>query len=251
MVTARDPVMVRSMASVNHLVKAASDEVGLRRESSIETGDIPMWLARVHRSLPVGSTVRLSISGELPVPHDDLLEGAGFRVAGVDAVRLASIPDTVRPRMRMLICGLNPGHFSAEAGVSFARNGNRFWPAALAAGIVTEDRAADRALSDHGVGFTDLAKRASGRADEITAAEFRSGASRVERLVEWLRPEIVVMVGLTGWRLGVDRRAVAGWQDEKLGGCHVYLMPNTSGLNTHESLETLTTHLTAAQEGPE
>ncbi len=238
------------MVSSSHLVKAASDEVGLRRESSVETGDIPMWLARVHRSLPVGASVRLSISGDLPVPHDDLLEGAGFRSVGPTAVRLQSLPDTVRPRMKLLICGLNPGHYSAEAGVNFARKGNRFWPAAIAAGIVSEDRAIDRALSDHGVGFTDLAKRASVRADEITMAEFRTGASRVERLVAWTKPEVLVVVGLGGWRLGVNRQAQIGWQSELHGSRPVYLMPNTSGLNTRSSLESLTEHLRAAQAGP-
>ena len=34
------------------------------------------------------------------------------------------------------MCGLNPSLYAADAGVGFARPGNRFWPAALAAGIV-------------------------------------------------------------------------------------------------------------------
>ena len=42
--------------------------------------------------------------------------------------------------MRLLVCGLNPSVFSADVGIGFARNGNRYWPAALAAGIVTVDR---------------------------------------------------------------------------------------------------------------
>ena len=41
--------------------------------------------------------------------------------------------------MRLFVCGLNPSVYSADAGVGFARPGNRFWPAALAAGIVTTD----------------------------------------------------------------------------------------------------------------
>ena len=239
------------MVKAAHLVRAASDEVGLRRESSVESGEIPMWLARVHRSLPVGATVRLSISGELPVPHDDLLEGAGFRVAGPAAVRLPSLPDTVQPHMKLLISGLNPSHYSADAGVNFARAGNRFWPAALAAGIVTEDRSLDLALADHGVGFTDLAKRATVRADEITASEFRSGAARVERLVAWTQPKAFVMVGLGGWRHAVDKHAKSGWQQDLFGGRPVYLMPNTSGLNTRETVESLAEHFRTAQAGPQ
>ena len=238
------------MSSEGHLVKAASDEIGLRRESRVDAGDVPLWLARLHRSLPVGSEVRISISGSLPIPTDDLIEGAGFAVDGPLATRLESLPDIVHARMSMLICGLNPGRVSAEQGVSFANNGNRFWPAALAAGIVSEDRAHDHALLHHGVGFTDLAKRTTARAEEITAAEFRSGVSRVERLVNWLRPSIVVMVGLSGWRQGVDRNATSGWQPTPFAGAPVYLMPSTSGLNAHETLVSLTEHLENAQAGP-
>lgn len=242
--------MVAGMSELTHLVKAASDDVGLRRESSLETGALPLWLARVHRSLPVGATARISISGDLPVPFDDLLEGAGFRLSGSNAVRLSTLADVVGPRLTLLVCGLNPSHYSAEAGVSFARKGNRFWPAAVAAGLVEVERNADKALSDHRIGFTDLAKRSSTRADEVTTAEFKNGAARVERLVQWLAPRTVLMVGLTGWRHGVDPKAAAGWQHETFGGRPVYLMPNTSGLNTHETLATLTAHLRTAQAGP-
>lgn len=238
------------MSSDQHLVRAASDDIGLRRESRIDAGDVPLWLARLHRSLPVGSEVRISISGSLPVPEDDLIEGAGFNTDGPLSTRLETIPDTVAPGMKMLVCGLNPGKASAELGVNFARNGNRFWPAALAAQLVSADREADHALLHSRVGFTDLAKRTTTRADQINAAEFRSGASRLERMVRWLEPDVFLMIGLTGWRQSVARKASSGWQPEPFGGRPVYLMPNTSGLNTHETLESLTAHLEKAQAGP-
>lgn len=238
------------MSSDQHLVRAASDDIGLRRESRIDAGDVPLWLARLHRSLPVGAGARISISGSLPVPEDDLIEGAGFSTDGPVATRLESIPDTVAPGMKMLVCGLNPGKVSADLGVNFAHAGNRFWPAALAAGLLSADREPDHALLHSRVGFTDLAKRTTTKADEINGAEFRSGAARVERLLRWLQPEIFVMVGLTGWRHGIDRKANSGWQPEPFGGCPVYLMPNTSGLNTHETLDSLVAHLEKAQAGP-
>ena len=58
----------------------------------------------------------------------------------MQATRARSLPDTVGPGMRLLVCGLNPSVYSADAGIGFARPGNRFWPAAIAAGIVTVDR---------------------------------------------------------------------------------------------------------------
>ena len=238
------------MSKPHHLVRATSDETGLRREARLEPGDVPLWLARLHRSLPVGAEVRVSISGDLPLPHDDLIEGSGFHIGRATVTRRESIPDTVGPNMRALICGLNPGKVSADTGISFAKNGNRFWPAALAAGLVSKDRDPDHALLHDRVGFTDLAKRTTPRAEEINAAEFRAGAARLERLLRWLRPEIFVMVGLGGWRQAVDRTADAGWQPERFGSTPVYLMPNTSGLNAHETLESLSAHLEKAQAGP-
>ncbi len=209
-----------------------------------------MWLARLHRSLPVGAEVRINIGGALPIPEDDLIEGSGFSTDGPLSTRLETIPDTVAPHMKLLVCGLNPGKVSADLGVNFANKGNRFWPAALGAGVVTGDRDADHALLHSRVGFTDLAKRTTTRADEINSAEFRSGTSRIERLVRWLQPDVFLMVGLTGWRQSVDPKAVSGWQPAPFGGRPVYLMPNTSGLNTHETLDSLTSHLEKAQAGP-
>jgi TDG/mug DNA glycosylase family protein len=148
--------------------------------------------------------------------------------------------------MRLLVCGLNPSVYAADAGICFARPGNRFWPAALAAGLATVDRSPDRALADHGTGMTDLVKRATPRADALTAAEYREGLARVERLVSWLRPGAVCFVGLAGWRAAVDRRAAAGAQPGDLGGVPVYVMPSTSGLNASCGLSELTEHLRAA-----
>lgn len=151
--------------------------------------------------------------------------------------------------MRLLICGLNPSPASADAGVAFARPGNRFWPAALAAGVVSVDRDPVHALEHHGVGFTDLVSRVTRRADELTSDEYRDGLVALEALVADLQPEVVCFVGLAGWRATGHRKAVAGWQDETVGGRPVYLMPSTSGLNAHAQLDDLTEHLRRATSG--
>jgi hypothetical protein len=52
----------------------------------------------------------------------------------------------------------------------------------------------------HGVGFTDLVKRATPRAGVLTPVEYRESLARVERLVRWLAPRAVCFVGLAGWR---------------------------------------------------
>jgi len=239
----------------------------------VRTERLPAALADLHHALTVGAPATLSVlametSG--PWPDDDfpgrwfagwaadslhdVVVGAGFDVRSLDeadgwlvaqVVRARTLPDTVAPGMRLLVCGLNPSLYAADTGIGFARPGNRFWPAARAAGLVTVDRDPRAALAA-GVGMTDVVKRATARADELTRAEYRAGLARVERLVRWLRPGAVCFVGLAGWRAAVDRRAVAGVQPDGIGGRPAYVMPSTSGLNARIPLDELTGHLRAA-----
>jgi TDG/mug DNA glycosylase family protein len=186
----------------------------------------------------------------------DVLTGAGFHIdasvsdggewINVHATRARTLPDFVGDGMRLLVCGLNPSIYAADAGVGFARPGNRFWPAALDAGLVSRDRDPRDALATHGVGMTDLVKRATTGANELSADEYAAGAQRVERLVRWLQPGAVCFVGLAGWRAAVDRRAVAGVQPDGFAGVPAYVMPNTSGLNAHTSPDDFIAHLRAA-----
>jgi TDG/mug DNA glycosylase family protein len=240
--------------------------------------EVPLALADLHRALAVGAPVELELfAGDdehVTFADDDfpgrrfsrwppallahVVVGAGFAVEHlgpsperddhlvVRAVRARTLADTVGPGMRLLVCGLNPSAYAADAGVGFARPGNRFWPAALRAGLVTRDRDPWDALRGHGVGMTDLVKRATPRADALGAAEYAAGIERLDALCAWLRPAAVCLVGLAGWRAAVDRRARAGLQARPLGGRPVHVMPSTSGLNAHARLDDLVDHLRAA-----
>jgi TDG/mug DNA glycosylase family protein len=220
---------------------------------------LPLALAELHATLAVEARVHLVLPGlDHATRLGDLLVGAGFRVAdrGPDATppfrwhahatRERTLPDTVGPGMRLLVCGLNPSVYSADAGVGFARPGNRYWAAALAAGVVTRDRDTRHALATDGIGMTDLVKRATPRAGELTRDEYRAGAARVERLVEWLEPGAICFVGLAGWRAAIDPRAQAGLQPKPFGGRPAYVMPSTSGLNARVPPDALADHLRAA-----
>jgi double-stranded uracil-DNA glycosylase len=241
---------------------------------------VPAALADLHRALAVDAPVELILFGgdqeHGPYPGDDLpgrlfshwptalladvVTGAGFAIdelieqtnehddvsLTVRARRARTLADTVGPGMGLLVCGLNPSIYAADAGAGFARPGNRFWPAALAAGLVTRDRDPAHALRAHGVGMTDLVKRATARADVLTATEYRTGMARLERMVTWLQPRATVMVGLAGWRAAVDPGARVGWQEARLGGRPVYVMPSTSGANAHATPADLAAHLRAA-----
>jgi TDG/mug DNA glycosylase family protein len=144
------------------------------------------------------------------------------------------------------MCGLNPSPHAVRAGVGYATPGNRFWPAVLAAGLVTRDRDWEHALRVHRIGMTDLVARPTARAAEIAPAEFRAGFAELEATCERYRPAAVCFVGLAGWRAAVDRRAVPGIQERRVGGRPAYVMPSTSGLNAATPLPVLVEHLRAA-----
>lgn len=201
------------------------------------------------------------LKGRLFVHHSpqracDLLTGAGFESIEIDddtepfwmtvrARRAHTLPDLLGPRLRLLVCGLNPSLYSADRGIAFARPGNRFWPAAIAAGLV--ERGGDPLHTvARGIGMTDLVKRASARADEIATTEYEAGIVRLQRLVQLHRPRAVCFVGLDGWRRTVDKRAKPGWVEGGFAGCRTYLMPSTSGANASASVAQLTAHLRSA-----
>jgi TDG/mug DNA glycosylase family protein len=239
--------------------------------------ELPAALAQLHRSLAVGAPLEMTMrvgtlegwlaDDEFPGRFfaewqaDDLarvVAGAGFDVDAVEqrgtwltvpATRAQTLPDFVGPGMAVLVCGLNPSLVAADAGFGYAGPTNRFWPAATAAGLVSPGTARRplAALAVDHVGMTDLVKRATPRARELTPADYQAGAVRVARVVEWLRPALVLFVGLAGWRAAVDRRARAGLQPESFGGAPAYVMPSTSGLNAATTMAQLVEHMRAAR----
>ncbi len=247
---------------------------------------LPLALARLHRALALDAPLEITALvgddegylsddefalGDTPHPGGrffarwpperfaEVVAGAGFDVertevagdaAWVRARRARTLPDFVGPRMRLLVCGLNPSLVAADAGYGYAGATNRFWPAARDAGLVSRARDPFHALTVDGVGMTDLVKRATPRADLLGPAEYAAGVERVRRLVEWLRPGAVVFVGLAGWRAAVDRRARPGTQPGGFAGVPAYVMPSTSGLNAHARLDDLVDHLRRAAEVP-
>lgn len=233
--------------------------------------ELPRRLWELHRATAVGEVVAVDLESVGPQRRADLIIGGGFEPAGTrERVaepgssgpmesgssgpvgptmlrRCRTLADTVGADLALLCVGLNPSLYAADAGVGFARPGNRFWPAALAAGIVSVDRDPAHALDAHRVGMTDLVKRATARADELDPQEFVVGFARLVRLCEWLRPRAMCVLGLTGWRAATaSRRVETGWQPTTLGGTPVYVMPNPSGLNARVPVAALADHLRAA-----
>jgi TDG/mug DNA glycosylase family protein len=172
----------------------------------------------------------------------------GFTRAELEAFRDVEVPDLVGPGVRLLIVGINPGLWTAATSTHFAHPGNRFWPALWRAGIIDREiprgtplSAADHAyLLERGLGITNLAHRATAKASELSVAELRAGGRQLVQLVERLQPPVVAVAGITAYRTAFGvREAQMGRQPERFCGAELWVMPNPSGLNAHETLETL------------
>jgi len=181
-----------------------------------------------------------------------------FTRAELEAFRDATVPDLLPPRgvdLRLLFVGINPGLWTAATQTHFAHPVNRFYPALLAAGIIERpiDPAAgmtdaDREhLTSRGIGITNVVHRATARADELTDEELRAGGQRLEALVARVHPRVVALAGITAYRSAFGRRkARLGRQAETLGGAELWVVPNPSGLNAHETISSLATAYAAA-----
>ncbi len=172
----------------------------------------------------------------------------GFTRAELESFRDVAVPDLVGPGLRLLFVGINPGLWTAATQTHFAHPGNRFYPALRRAGILDRDMdrgggmtEADRQyLVSRGLGITNLVNRATARADELSQAELRAGVVRLTDLVRRHQPKVVAVAGITAYRTAFQRpRALVGEQPEYLAGAELWVVPNPSGLNAHDTLATL------------
>jgi len=172
----------------------------------------------------------------------------GYTAAQLDAFQGGTIPDLGGPLHRLLFVGINPGLHTVAVQAPFARPGNRFFPALYRAGIL--DRVVDasaglsdddgRHIIDRGVGITSLVREATRRADELSREQLGDGAARLEVYAARTNYPVVAMLGITAYRTAFQRPgAVPGRQEETIGGCALWVLPNPSGLNAHESITSL------------
>lgn len=173
---------------------------------------------------------------------------ARFTREQLESFRDAVVPDLIGRDVRLLFVGINPGLWTAATSTHFAHPVNRFYPALLEAGIITQRvdpsdgmTESDREhLRERGIGITNLVHRATAKASELSTSELREGAEELTRLVTRVRPRVVAMAGITAYRTGFgEPKAVIGRQPHDLGGSELWVVPNPSGLNAHETVSSL------------
>ena len=162
-----------------------------------------------------------------------------------------TIPDVLAPGLDVLFCGINPGLWSAWSGHHFARPGNRFWPALHRGGFTPRQfRPTEQdELLALGLGVTNVVDRGSARADELTAAELRTGGVALAAKVIRYAPRWLAVLGVTAYRDAFDEpKASIGRQERTIGTTRVWVLPNPSGLNAHYTLDALASEFGSLRE---
>lgn len=172
----------------------------------------------------------------------------GFTKEELDSYRDKSVPDLIGDACDLLFVGINPGLWTAATQTHFCHPSNRFYPALRSAGLIDWDVDAEVGMDveqredfvQKSMGITNLVNRATVRASELDKDELRKGAERLRGLVTDVTPRVVAVAGITAYRdaFGV-RGAKPGRQPGPLGSAALWVVPNPSGLNAHETVESL------------
>jgi len=153
---------------------------------------------------------------------------------------LPPLRDRIRPGVRVLFVGINPGVRSALTGHHFAGYSNRFWKLLYDARLVPEPitYVDDDRLPEWGYGVTNLIARATPGMDTLRRDEFVAGRARVRSKVRRHKPVVVALVGVTVFRAMFPEHkgtVTIGLQARPLNGSAVFVVPNPSGRNANFS----------------
>jgi TDG/mug DNA glycosylase family protein len=153
---------------------------------------------------------------------------------------LPPLRDRIRPGVRILFVGINPGIRSSVTGHHFAGFSNRFWKLLYDSRLVPEriGYEDDDRLPEWGYGITNIVPRPTPGIDTLRPEEYIEGRARLRRKIGRYRPAVVAAVGVTVFRAMFPERkgAVApGLQPERIGESAVFVLPNPSGRNANFS----------------
>ena len=151
---------------------------------------------------------------------------------------LPPLVDRIKPGVRVLFVGINPGIRSSLTGHHFAGPSNRFWKLLFESGLTAERITFedDDRLPEFGYGITNIVPRPTPGIDTILPPEYIAGRLRLRRKILRFKPAIVAMVGVTVYRAMFPERKGAvtlGLQPERIGDTEVFVLPNPSGRNAN------------------
>jgi TDG/mug DNA glycosylase family protein len=147
--------------------------------------------------------------------------------------------DRIKPGVRVLFVGINPGMRSDAIGHHFAGYSNRFWKLLYDSRLVPEPIRAedDDRLPEWGIGITNLVARATPGIDTLRPDEYIAGAEILRKKIRRFKPAVVALVGVTVFRslcgIKAAERVRIGRQRASVEGVPVFVLPNPSGRNAN------------------
>jgi double-stranded uracil-DNA glycosylase len=143
------------------------------------------------------------------------------------------LPDFLRPGLKLVFVGFNPGERSARIGHYYAGRGNQFWNFLFECGLVPESLRPeeDHRLLEYEIGLTDVVKRWSRSSNTLRAPDYREGVPRLREKLRLAAPLAVAFNGKTAYERFSGRSARLGLQRTLVEGAKVFVLPSTSGRN--------------------
>ena len=147
---------------------------------------------------------------------------------------MQSLPDYLRPHLRLVFVGFNPGTRSAALGHYYAGRGNLFWPLLYASRLIAEPLtyADDARILEFGIGLTDLVKRSTPSSADLSNAEAYAGVGPLQHKLLTFAPQVVCFNGMGVYAWYSRQKTVAlGLQNTLIGQAQVFVVPSTSARN--------------------
>jgi len=169
------------------------------------------------------------------------------------------LPDYIRPHMKILFVGINPGKRSAEVGHHYAGYSNRFWKLLYDSQLIPIPLTYlnDHELPTWGLGLTNIIARPTSGIKDLTSQDYEKGGHQFRQKIEKYRPEIIALLGVTlastlfphQKNLTMKKKHhpikfQVGLYHHRYYGSQVFILPNPSGRNAYYSYTKMLTLFT-------
>ena len=143
------------------------------------------------------------------------------------------LPDYLRPGLRLVFVGFNPGEHSALIGHYYAGRGNEFWNFLYESGLtpIRLNPEEDHRVLEFRIGLTDLVKRWSRSVGDLGRSEFRQGVPALKEKLLQVSPGAIAFNGKMAYEKFHGSKTELGAQRTRLGNSRIYVLPSTSGRN--------------------
>lgn len=163
---------------------------------------------------------------------------------------VVTLADLFPASLRAICVGINPSPVSVDAGHYYqGRLGKLFFARLVEAGVLAPfDGFGDDAAMAVGMGFTDVVKRPTARANGISAKEMRYGAELLCTKLRDISPPVVIFPFKKAAEAIVGSVRGNGWIDATFAGARLFVMPGPyeSKATAAATLATLCTGLPGA-----